>query len=169
MELYKNGLFSFWVLKDKIVYVCNPKFSFNKNNQLHNEQKEAILWENGEKYYFLNGVRVNEEIVLIPAEKLNPELLIKENNAEVRKEIIRKIGISRILQKLEAKKLDSWREYELYRIENIDIEPVQILKMVCPSKDILYTLRVSPEIKTAREAIVWVNNGIEPEQFLVEA
>ena len=167
VELYKNGLFSYWVTPNEIVYVCNPKMSF-KDRILHNETKEAILWENSEKYYFLNGVRVTEEIVITPAEKLNPELLIKETNAEVRKEIIRKVGMNRILQKLQAKLLDSWREYELYRIENIDIEPVHILKMKCPSKDLIYSLRVPPDIHKAYEARVWISNGKKPEEFLIE-
>ncbi|HDP36498.1 MAG TPA: hypothetical protein ENN27_01310 [Candidatus Atribacteria bacterium] len=167
IELYKNGLFSYWVLPDKIVYVCNPKISL-KNGVLHNETKEAVLWENGEKYYFLNGVHVDKDIVLTPAEKLDPQLLIKETNAEVRREIIRKIGIDRILQKLQGKLLDTWREYELYRIENIDIEPVHVLKMRCPSKGLFYSLRVPPEITKAYEARVWISNGKKPEEFLCE-
>ena len=128
----------------------------------------ALKYSDGYGLYMLNGVRVSREIVETPAEKLDPKLLVKEQNAEVRREIMRKIGVSRILQKLQAKKLDEWREYELYLIENIDIEPVHILKMRCPSSETFYSLRIPPEIDKAREAIKWCNHNIDPELLEVE-
>jgi hypothetical protein len=156
---------------ENMVFVCEKpcKIFLNNKGQLHKDMGLALEYSDGYGLYMLNGVRVNKEIVMTPSEKLNPELLLKEENAEVRKEIIRKVGMSILLKKLNAKLLDTWREYELYRIENIDIEPVHILKMRCPSKDLIYTLRIPPEINKAYEARVWISNGKKPEDFLVEA
>ena len=139
-----------------------------KDEKLHNEKGMAIKYSDGFGVYCLNGVRVSKEIVMTPAEDLDPNLLLTERNIEIRREIIRKIGIDRILQKLGGKLLDVWREYELYRIENIDIEPMHILKMKCPSTGLIYCLRVPPNITKAYEARVWISNGRNPEEFLIE-
>ncbi len=40
--------------------------------------------------------------------------------------------------------------------------------MICPSTKFLHVLRVPPEMKSAREAIRWVNWGIDPEDFAVQ-
>ncbi len=168
VKAFEAGVYVYWIAEKEIICICRPVLTL-KGERLHNENGPAVEWSNKEKYYFLNGVQVSENIVTTKAEELDPLLLIKEQNAEVRREIIRKVGVSRLLQKLNAQKLDSWREYELYNIDNIDIEPVHILKMTCPSTKIFYSLRIPPEIKKAYEAITWINNGIKPEEFLIEA
>lgn len=50
----------------------------------------------------------------------------------------------------------------------MDIEPIYLLKMTCPSTSFIHALRVPPEVKSAREAISWVNWGIDPEEFGVQ-
>ncbi|EKF00574.1 hypothetical protein FDUTEX481_08720 [Tolypothrix sp. PCC 7601] len=40
--------------------------------------------------------------------------------------------------------------------------------MTCPSTSKIYTLRVPPEINSARVAIGWVNWDIDPEKFSVQ-
>lgn len=70
--------------------------------------------------------------------------------------------------------LDRWKEYELIKIEedinpnDFDIEPILLLKMVCPSTNKTYVLRVPPNMTSAREAIKWVNWGIDPEEFSIQ-
>ena len=44
-----------------------------------------------------------------------------------------------------------------------------LLKMVCPSTVYVYILRVPPDMTSAREAICWVNWGIQPEDFAVQS
>ena len=73
-------------------------------------------------------------------------------------------------QELEAIELDSWREYTLLKIDKeIDIEPIHLLKMTSPSTGYIHVLRVPPSYTgSAREAIKWVNRGIDPEEFTIE-
>jgi hypothetical protein len=70
---------------------------------------------------------------------------------------------------LEAKELDSWQEYTLLRIDkiidDIDKQPIYLLKMTCPSTGFIHALRVPPQLQSARQAIRWVNWGIDPEKF----
>ena len=50
----------------------------------------------------------------------------------------------------------------------MDIEPIYLLKMACPSTGFIHALRVPPNINSAREAISWVNWGVDPEEFGVQ-
>nr|WP_199294764.1 MULTISPECIES: leucine-rich repeat domain-containing protein [unclassified Trichocoleus] len=97
------------------------------------------------------------------------EWLLTEPNAEVRRLLIRQIGYERICQELAAQEMDTWREYTLLKIDaKVDVEPIHLLKMTCPSTGHLHVLRVPPTLTSAREAIRWVNWDVDPEAFAVE-
>jgi len=69
---------------------------------------------------------------------------------------------------LRATELYIWQKYTLLIIEYVDIEPIYLLKMTCPSTGFIHALRVPPDMKLARDAIRWVNWGINPEEFGVQ-
>ena len=95
--------------------------------------------------------------------------LLSEQNAELRRLLIQVIGYERICQELHATELDTWREYTLLKIDDlVDIENICILKMTCPSTAYIHAIRVPPNIESAREAIKWVNWGIDPQEFSVQ-
>jgi leucine-rich repeat protein SHOC2 len=99
----------------------------------------------------------------------NPQWLLNEENAEVRRVLIQQVGYERICQELDAIDLDSWREYTLLKIAaDIDEEPMVLLKMTCPSTGHIHILRVPPEMTSAEAAITWVNHGIHPDEFSVQ-
>ncbi len=107
-EAYKEGL-GFAVITDKKFYALPmPKYHLNRQNQLHKDLSPAVIWADGEKEYWLNGVRCPEQVVMTIAEEINPKILLKENNAEVRREIVRKIGVERVCQKLNARIIDKY-------------------------------------------------------------
>ncbi len=60
------------------------------------------------RIFALNGVRVPRELAVTPARKLDTRLVLKERNTEVRREIVRKIGMERIAMALGAVTLDAW-------------------------------------------------------------
>ncbi len=47
-------------------------------------------------------------------------------------------------------------------------EPIHLLKMTCPSTGNIYVIRVPPNIRSARQAIRWINWGTDPKQFTVQ-
>ncbi len=106
------------------------------------------------------------------------EWLLDEKNVELRRRLIQHIGYERICQELGAIRLDTWREYTLLKIDNIQIvyqgwreagrEPMVLLKMTCPSTGHIHVLRVPPEMTSAEAAITWVNHGIHPDKFIVQ-
>jgi len=104
-----------------------------KNQRLHNEKGLAVEYSDGYGLYSLNGVRVPKEIVMTPAEQLDPTLILKEKNAEVRREIVRKIGVERVCQKLGAKVIDKEGDYELLNLDLGENRIRPYLKMKNPS------------------------------------
>jgi leucine-rich repeat protein SHOC2 len=114
-----------------------------------------------------------------------PEWLLDENNAEIRRIIIEQVGYERICTELGASTVDTWREYTLLKTDNIeavydgnyyydydepptDWEPMVLLKMTCPSTEHVHILRVPPEMTSAEAAVTWVNHGIHPDKFAVQ-
>lgn len=72
--------------------------------------------------------------------------------------------------KREAIELDSRLEYTLLKInQRIDVKPVHLLKMICPSTEKIHVLRVPPSIVSARDAICWINGGTDPEDFMLQS
>jgi len=117
----------------------------------------------------LNEVTFPEEYRR-PIEEWSSVWLLEENNAELRRLLIQVIGYERICQELNALKLDSWRSYSLLKIalNNPREEDIYLLKMTCPSTGYIHVIRVPPQVKSAYEAITWINWGIAPEDFVVE-
>ena len=106
------------------------------------------------------------------------EWLLDEQNAELRRRLIQQIGYERICQELQTIPVDTWREYTLLKIDNIQIvyqgwrevgrEPLVLLKMTCPSTGHIHVLRVPPDMTSAEAAITWVNHGIHPDKFIIQ-
>jgi len=125
-----------------------------------------------------------------PPEKWSAHWLLEEANAEVRRLLIQMIGYERICRELDTICLDNWREYSLLKIvmppaenqedmytfmleENLENEKqdpdIYLLKMICPSTGYIHMIRVPPEMTSCREAVQWINWGIDAEEFAIEA
>lgn len=161
-----------WILPwEKVCFVCDrPRIlSFDNQQRLHAEGSPAIQFADGFSVYAYHGVRLPEKYGKVHPSQWRSEWLLTEENAELRRVLIQGIGYARICQELQAIELDSWQEYSLLKIDNdIDVEPIYMLKMSCPSTGYIHALRVPPDMQTAREAIKWVNWGIDPEEFAVQ-
>ncbi|MEH1893238.1 MAG: DUF6745 domain-containing protein [Nostoc sp.] len=156
---------------ESLVVICErpTKISFDNQNRLHAEGEPAIEFTDGYSFYSYHGVTLPEKYGKIQPEQWQAEWLLSEENAELRRVLIQGIGYARICQELQAIELDNWQEYTLLKIDNnVDIEPIYLLKMTCPSTSFIHALRVPPNMNSAREAICWVNWGIEPEEFAIQ-
>ena len=118
---------------------------------------------------YVNGVMLTKKYKKCHPSRWSTEWLLSERNAELRRLLIQVIGYKRICQELQVTQLDAWREYTLLKIDaRVDVEKICLLKMTCPSTGYIYVVRVPPNIESAREAIKWVNLGIDPEEFSVQ-
>ncbi|MFB2923711.1 leucine-rich repeat domain-containing protein [Aerosakkonema funiforme] len=161
-----------WIFPfEKVCIVCDRpiQFSLDAEDRLHAEGSPAIAFADGFRLYSYHGVTLPEKYGQLHPHQWQAKWLLSEKNAEIRRVLIQGIGYARICQELQAIKLDAYREYTLLKIDNnVDIEPIYLLKMTCPSTGFIHALRVPPQTISAREAISWVNWGIDPEQFSVQ-
>ncbi|MFB2973092.1 leucine-rich repeat domain-containing protein [Aerosakkonema sp. BLCC-F183] len=161
-----------WIFPfEKACIVCDRpiQFSLDAEDRLHAEGSPAIAFADGFRLYSYHGVTLPEKYGQLHPHQWQAQWLFSEKNAEIRRVLIQGIGYARICQELQAIKLDAYREYTLLKIDNnVDIEPIYLLKMTCPSTGFIHALRVPPQTISAREAISWVNWGIDPEQFSVQ-
>ena len=136
-----------------------PTILDTKNNRLHSEKGPAISFGDGVKVWALNGVSVASEIATTPGEKLDPHILAKVRNAEVRREIVNKIGIERVCNELNAIVVESGIDHndmpcELLTLDIGDGRRRPYVKLRNPSVHGIYHIEgVHPGCRTLEE--VW--------------
>jgi hypothetical protein len=162
-----SGVFA-TCLFENIAFVCIRPCEVHRkeNGDLHNENGMAIKWCDGYGEYSLNGVIVDEAIVITPAEDIDCNIILKEKNAEVRREIIRKVGINQVIEKLGAKSIErsSDGQYELLNFDCIDGRFRPYLKMLNPSIGTWHIEGVHPDCNTIEKALAWRNDEDQYEQ-----
>lgn len=154
---------------DTTCYVCRKPNSVNKNTnkQLHCENGPAMKWRDGYSIYALNGIIVPKEIVTTPAEMLDPNLILNEQNVDIQREIIKKIGADIVLKKLNAKALDIWIDpntnckYELMRLKAGELDRIYLYYEHASIPGYFYAMPVPPECSKAMHARAWILGLIE--------
>jgi hypothetical protein len=140
----------------------------NENNVLHSDGSPSLEYDGfGDfKVWSLNGVDVPQWLAETPAQHIDIERYSEIENADVKAEFVRKVGIERFLDK--GKKMDTyenydqeenpwwWKsEYELVDMaamfESLDSAPY--LKMVNQTTGIFHLDGVSPSCTTLAAAI----------------
>ncbi len=171
VDAVEAGLFCFWVTKTKVIVLTLPVMRIEDDwlHQLHADGEPAVQWSDWECYYFWHGTEIPQKYGAVLSHNWRSQWLLEESNAELRRVLIQGIGYDRIVQGLEAVELDAWREYSLLKIQaDVDVEPIHLLKMTCPSTNHIHVLRVPPDLTSAREAIRWVNWDVDSQTFAVE-
>ncbi len=142
------------------------------NNLLHDETRMAIEWRDGWGLSMLNGVRVPEWLATKPARDLDPALLSGIDNAEIRREFVRKVGAERIVAQLSPGAIDKatyrtadGREhpYELHRLD-VRGERWTYLRMLNPSVGLTHFEGVPNECQTVQQALNF-RNGFRADQI----
>jgi hypothetical protein len=85
------------------------KLSVNEGGFFHCENGKAIEYSDGWGLYYLNGVAVSEYLVMTPSEDLDINFFLKETNADVKAEFVRKYGVERMAHL--GTKVDSYEKY----------------------------------------------------------
>ncbi len=161
-----------WWAFPKVAILCPrpTRIRLDAEGQLHGEGEPAIAYARSNLYvYAHHGVFLPQKYWDHPAQ-WRSEWLLEEDNVELKRVLIQALGYGRILQELGAERLDSWREYELFQIpQAVDVEPIRLLQMTCPSTSFIHVLRVPPDLGSARQAVTWCNWGVDPGTFATEA
>ena len=171
--ILKSGVFC-TVLYEKAAFVCVRPIAVHRNAEyvLHNPNGKAIEWRDGYGEYYLNGVLVTEEIVMTPAEKLDSKLILKEKNVEVRREIVRKIGVEKLCKDLGATTIEKGWDHrgnpcELIGLDLGDGRIRPYVKLMNPSVEGVFHIEgVSPECDTLDKAFKFRNGtSVKPSQL----
>lgn len=143
------------------VLIDRPTVIHIVDKVLHCETGPAVRYA-GDNYtmYCLHGVEMKEWHVMTPAEKIDAKKVLEEENAEVRKELIRKIGVERFIQAAGARVIHKQGKYELLSVDIADsFKGVLFLKMQNPSVGVWHVECVHPDCKTVQHAINWRKYG----------
>jgi len=135
---FKNGVFTYWVLQDKVVVIQRPKIK-EENNRLHSEIGPAIEWAN-EHYYYLNGVKFGKDLwEKVVTGKMSFKEILDIQNTEQRLQAMR-YNPGALMKENPKLIHKSKRDNELYVIENSEVnrlydeKKVWLLKFRDPSK-----------------------------------
>jgi len=142
---------NFCVFSDRPLYIHR-----NAENQPHNSSGAYIEYRDGWKLYALNGIQCEAKHVEVDPEKYPAEEILKETSVDLRRELIRRVGIERVLASLNPKVIDTKGDYELLNVSVPGVfENAIYLKMTNPSIGVFHLEGVARECKTVQQALNW--------------
>jgi hypothetical protein len=171
--LWKIALNAGWFLPHQNICWISERHNVlhrNTRGRLHCETGPALSYPDGYSIYALNGVRMKPELVTTPAEKMDAKLILGETNAEMRRELLRKVGIERFLQVAPHRVMSKQGTYELLSIDlSPELRDCRYLKMINPSIGVYHVEGVARECSTVQQALNWragdINKQWEPAQL----
>jgi len=127
--------------------------------RLHSVVGPAVMYPDGWAIYAVHGVRVPADIIEQP-ESVTADRIEKEQNAEIRRVMIERMGYERYILESGAQLVHTDEVGALYRKELFGDEPIVVVHVLnsTPEPDgsiKRYALRVPPDIMRAREAVAW--------------
>lgn len=161
IELTKHC--GWWLAYESVcVFVEKPiEIVQNDAKELSNEEGPAILYKDGYKVWAINGITLNEQIVMYP-ETLTRKQIEAERNNDVQSIMIDRFGWPRYLQESKAKELDTCENVientieALYETEN----HANKLLVTCPTGR-MFALSIPSEYKTCSGARGWYHSDEE--------
>jgi hypothetical protein len=164
---FEAGLWLVWVLQREIVAVPRPDIR-SEAGRLHASDGPAVLWPRGPRYFFWRGLQVPENIITRP---VSARRILDEENAELRRVLLERMGYEAFLRALKAKPVDQDEFGILYRAPlRLAREHLAFVRVTnsTPEPDGSRResyLRVPPTVRTAREAVAWTF-GMSEEEYM---
>ena len=128
----------------------------------HRAAGPAVVIDDQE-LYFWRGWQVAEKTVM---EEPTAERILKEENQTEREVLIQRMGVENFVREAELQQVDSFRESSLFKVNTAEKrsryqngtwtdEPLALafLKVICPSTQKAYFLRVDPSSENAKQAL----------------
>lgn len=156
-----------WPLEEHCVISDRPEAIHMKDGRLHCETGPAVRYRDDFSVWALNGVRVPPAVVMTRGEDMDAGFLRaylcnSKINAEVRREVVRKVGAALIFERLGGKVIEKSPDgvYELVSLDTGDGRMRPYLKMKNPSIGIYHVEGVHPNCDTIEKALAW-RNGLD--------
>jgi hypothetical protein len=129
-----------------------------------NRQRQGRWLENGKVSYYLSGVKVSRKLCEEDPEQWDGLEVLRIPNTQLRSSFLNKMGYQRLLEKVEHEVVDNDDDGSQllaiagvpggYAGAGID-KTMKLLRVVCPSTQATYVLRVPPEAQSCQEARHW--------------
>jgi hypothetical protein len=149
-----------WPLGSLCIASIRPSVIRMKNGLLHADGSPSVEYLDGTKCYSLNGIPVKDWHAMTLPEKIDPKQVLAEENADIRRELIRKLGIDRMLAVLPNKMLSKRGNYEVYSIDlGEGARDARYLKMLNPSIGVFHLEGIDPSCGTVEHALNWRNQN----------
>jgi hypothetical protein len=162
----------FCIISDRPEFIKTE--TVNGRGRLHCESGPAKKYRDGWGIYSVHGVRVPADVIERP-DLITVQRIQDEPNAEVRRIMIGKFGYARYLKEAGANLKMQDECGKLWSIDRKDDTPLVMVEVLNSSPEPInyepqegesyerignrihkiYTLRVPPTMKTAREAVAW--------------
>lgn len=147
---------------DVVIVSQNPIEIHWQGRILHCLEGPSVLWSDGDAIYSIQGVRVNEQVVMRP-ETLTVRDIVEEQNQEVKRIMASRYGYDKVLKDLNAQPIDvrtnhvDGTQEALFSCEELGM---RMLVCSCPSKGEPFFLECDPSVNTCEEAQVYLSNGL---------
>lgn len=166
--LSKNAFW--WYPFDGVCFVCDRPDFIGKDTEtrLHDENRAAVEFSDGWKMWYWHGVEVPEQVITTP-ETLTVTQIQQEQNAEIRRVMLERMGWDKYLSQSSAELIHADGYGDLYRAAIPGDEPLVMVKLInsTPEPDGTYKpylLRVPPDTQTAEAAVAWLG-GFEVGEY----
>ncbi len=168
----------FWLFSDMVV--ISKKFIthecvVDQMADLHCADGPAIEWADGYKEWYWEGIRVNQLYIECP-DSITVEDINAERNAELRRMMLERFGLSRFIEEGEFRTLD----VDAVPVDKLDASSDTILRALlvspigerwlactCPSTGRMFHLLVPEHVKTCSEAHQELS-GIDENDIIAE-
>lgn len=168
----------FWAYED-ICFVSekHTRCELNDQNVIHCDNAPAVEYADGMAIYAIDGVVVNEQIVMKP-ETITVEDIESEDNIEVRRIMIERFGIQKYLDATSAKIVDM--DMIPVRTDIVD-SPAMPRALIEDAKgqkhfvgtdgstERVYYMNVESEVTTCAEAHLSISGGIPEEDIIANS
>ncbi|MDD5358249.1 MAG: hypothetical protein PHX80_03830 [Candidatus Nanoarchaeia archaeon] len=146
-----------WWAYENIVFISHKPtlLLVDDRGRLHNDEGPAIQYRDGYAQWYLHGISVPQELAEIKKEDMKADDILKYDNAEVRMQCIKKMGVGKLKEKGELKAKRG--SYELIDMKSIipNSSYAPYLFMLNPSTDEIHAEGVHPDCKTIQQALNW--------------
>ena len=165
--LYDAAVECGWFLPlDALCIISEKPTEINMvGKRLHNTKGPSLSYADGFSFYHLNGIEMKPEYINEP---LTANIIMAEQNVDVRRELMRLMGLEAFVKEVGGVVLDTYKVFLnnkecTYQLLDIQLgtpdEPVnaRVLRMDNPSIDAIHVEGVEDDCNTVKEALAWRN------------
>ena len=156
-----------WFPYDGIVFVSDRHtiVEVDAQGRLHSDKGQACGYSDKWGIWAWHGVIVPQRIIEQP-ETITAKEILAEENAEIRRVMIERVGMDRFIADAKAKEIHKHDRGILFSVD-LPGDPERVLRAVRvtdPSTGRMYFLRIPPQINNVQEAISWTFN-MKPNEY----